>query len=190
MVTGFHVGTNRPTQHLTSQVSSLPPLPKNYRDAFHDPNWKNAMCDEYSALIKNKTWILVPRPTDTNIVLCMWLFRHKCLADGTLSRYKARLVENGNTQIEGVDVDGTFSLAGMVSCNFSRTRVYTDSKLGDDVQQVCLHMHDSREPHLSALKRILRYVRGTLDFGLQLYSSSTTDLVAYSDADWAGCPTT
>ncbi|GJX82892.1 ribonuclease H-like domain-containing protein [Tanacetum coccineum] len=51
-------------------------------------------------------------------------------------------------------------------------------------------MHDPREPHFLALKRILRYVRGTLDYGLQLFSSSTTDLVAYSDADWAGFPTT
>ncbi|GKG07070.1 hypothetical protein Tco_0330039, partial [Tanacetum coccineum] len=33
-------------------------------------------------------------------------------------------------------------------------------------------MHDPREPHLLALKRILRYVRGTLDYGLQLFSSS------------------
>ncbi|GJZ98006.1 ribonuclease H-like domain-containing protein, partial [Tanacetum coccineum] len=39
----------------------------------------------------------------------MWLFRHKYLADGTLSRYKARLVANGSTQLEGVDVDETFS---------------------------------------------------------------------------------
>ncbi|GKC85676.1 ribonuclease H-like domain-containing protein [Tanacetum coccineum] len=37
----------------------------------------------------------------------MWLFRHKYLADGTLSRYKA--VANGSTQLEGVDVDETFS---------------------------------------------------------------------------------
>nr|GEW96599.1 ribonuclease H-like domain-containing protein [Tanacetum cinerariifolium] len=51
-------------------------------------------------------------------------------------------------------------------------------------------MHDPREPHFSALKRIILYFRGTLDYGLQLFSSSTTDLVAYSDADWAGCPTT
>ncbi|GKC52475.1 ribonuclease H-like domain-containing protein, partial [Tanacetum coccineum] len=29
------------------------------------------------------------------------------------------------------------------------------------VQQVCLYMHDPREPHFSALKRILRYIRGT-----------------------------
>ncbi|GKF67553.1 ribonuclease H-like domain-containing protein [Tanacetum coccineum] len=51
-------------------------------------------------------------------------------------------------------------------------------------------MHDPREPHFLALKRILRYVRGTLDYRLQLFSSSTTDVVAYSDADWAGCSTT
>ncbi|GJX53349.1 ribonuclease H-like domain-containing protein [Tanacetum coccineum] len=110
--------------------------------------------------------------------------------------------------------------AGMVHCNPSRTPVDTESKLGTtgavvfdltlyrslasslqyltftrpdisyDVQQVCLHMHDPQEPHFSALKRILRYVCGTLDYGLQLFSSSTTDLVAYSDADWVGCPTT
>nr|GEW58790.1 ribonuclease H-like domain-containing protein [Tanacetum cinerariifolium] len=49
-------------------------------------------------------------------------------------------------------------------------------------------MHDPREPYFSALKRILRCVRGTLNYGLQL--SSTTDLVAYSDVDWVGCPTT
>ncbi|GJZ53084.1 reverse transcriptase domain-containing protein [Tanacetum coccineum] len=45
-------------------------------------------------------------------------------------------------------------------------------------------IHDPREPHFVALKRILRYVHGTLDYWLQLFSSSTTDLVAYSDADW------
>ncbi|GJW68893.1 reticulon-like protein B16 [Tanacetum coccineum] len=51
-------------------------------------------------------------------------------------------------------------------------------------------MHDHREPHFSTLKRILRYVRGTLNHGLQLFSSSTTSLIAYSDADRASCPTT
>ncbi|GJV15186.1 ribonuclease H-like domain-containing protein [Tanacetum coccineum] len=51
-------------------------------------------------------------------------------------------------------------------------------------------MHDPREPRLAALKRILRYVQGTLDLGLHLYASSTTSLVGYTDADWAGCPST
>ncbi|GKA56349.1 ribonuclease H-like domain-containing protein [Tanacetum coccineum] len=51
-------------------------------------------------------------------------------------------------------------------------------------------MHDPRKPHLVALKRILWYVRGTLDHGLQLHVSTTTQLTAYTDADWAGCPVT
>ncbi|GKC01734.1 ribonuclease H-like domain-containing protein [Tanacetum coccineum] len=55
MVTRFHFGTNRPTERLNLHVSSVSPLPKSYRDAFNDPNWQNAMRDEYTALIKNKT---------------------------------------------------------------------------------------------------------------------------------------
>ncbi|GJU99905.1 ribonuclease H-like domain-containing protein [Tanacetum coccineum] len=59
---------------------------------------------------------------------------------------------------------------------------FTRLDISYTVYKVCLYMHDPREPHFSALKRILHYVRGTLDYGLQLLSSSTTDLVAYPDA--------
>ncbi|GJU65412.1 putative reverse transcriptase domain-containing protein [Tanacetum coccineum] len=137
-------------------------------------------------------------------------------ADGSLSRYKARLVVNGSAQLEGIDVDETFSpvvklgtIQTVLSLATSRHwpihqfdvknaflhgslqyLTFTRPDISYAVQQVCLYMHDPREPHFSALKRILRYVQGTLDYGLQLFSSSTTDLVAYSDADWAGCPTT
>jgi hypothetical protein len=58
------------------------------------------------------------------------------------------------------------------------------------VQQVCLYMHDPHEPHLNAVKRILRYLCDTIDYGLQLHRSSPTSLTAYTDADWAGCPDT
>ena len=52
-------------------------------------------------------------------------------------------------------------------------------------------MHDPREPHLIALKRIFRYLRGTVDFGLLLHRwSSSTELIVYTDADWAGCSDT
>jgi hypothetical protein len=59
------------------------------------------------------------------------------------------------------------------------------------VQQVCLDMHDPREPHLSVVKRILRYLQGTPDLGLFIdRASSPTTLTVYTDADWAGCPDT
>ncbi|GJY27713.1 ribonuclease H-like domain-containing protein [Tanacetum coccineum] len=233
------------------------------------------------------------------MVRSMWLFKHKFNADGTLSRYKARLVTNGSSQQLGVDSDETFSpvvkpatirtvfslvvscyatragfyhshcnstlfiyrqgsqvaylllyvddiilttssttllkqlidslhhefdmtdlgplnyflgifavrhstdlflshrkyalqlleRAHMVNCNPSRTPVDTESRLGPDgvpVQDPTMY----RKPHLAALKRILRYVQGTLDLGLHLYVSSTTSLVGYTDANWAGCPST
>jgi hypothetical protein len=50
-------------------------------------------------------------------------------------------------------------------------------------------MHDPREHHLTALKRLLRYLRGTIDYGLLLHQSSV-ELVVYTDADWPGCPDT
>ncbi|GJU68024.1 ribonuclease H-like domain-containing protein [Tanacetum coccineum] len=392
MVTRSQAGIVKPIDRLSLHTSPLSPIPKSPFLALKDPNWSNAMHDEYNALVKNGTWILVPRPSNVNLVRSMWLFKHKFHADGTLSRYKARLVANGSSQQLGVDFDETFSpvvkpatirtvlslvvsrrwpihqldvknaflngdlsetvymhqppgfvdsryphhvcllqrslyglkqaprawfqrfagyatragfspsrcdsslfiytqgsqvaylliyvddiiltasssvllrqiidslhkefdmtdlgalnyflgisvvrhstglflsqkkyalqlleRAHMVNCNPSRTPVDTDSKLGPDgvpvqdptlyrslagglqyltftrpdlsyaVQQICLYMHDPREPHFAALKRILRYVQGTLDLGLHLYASATTSLVGYTDADWAGCPST
>jgi hypothetical protein len=51
-------------------------------------------------------------------------------------------------------------------------------------------MHDPQEPHLTAMKRILRYLQGTPDYSLLLRRSSSSDLVVYTDADWAGCSDT
>lgn len=68
-----------------------------------------AVTDEYGALIKNKTWTLVPRPPGANIVRSMWLYKHKFNADGLLSRYKARFIANSKSQKAGIDYDETFS---------------------------------------------------------------------------------
>jgi hypothetical protein len=67
---------------------------------------------------------------------------------------------------------------------------FTRPDIAYAVQQICLFMHDPPEPHLAAVKRILRYIRGMLDFGLTLHRTSPSDLVVYLDADWAGCPDT
>ncbi|GJR30291.1 ribonuclease H-like domain-containing protein [Tanacetum coccineum] len=332
MITRSQSGIVKPIERLSLHTSSLSPIPKSPFIALKDPNWCNAMYDEYNALVKNGTWILVPRPSDVNLVRSMWLFKHKFHADGTLSRYKARLVANGSNQQHGVDFDETFSpvvkpatirtvlslavsrqwpihqldvknaflngdlsetvymhqppgfvdsrypnhvcllqrslyglkqaprawfqrFAGYATrAGFSPSRcdsslfIYTqgsqvaylliyvddiiltasspvllqqiidslhkefdmtdlgalnyflgiselssslqDLFLSQKIQQVCLYMHDPREPHFAALKRILRYVQGTLELGLQLYASATTSLVGYTDADWAGFPST
>ena len=52
-------------------------------------------------------------------------------------------------------------------------------------------LHAPTADHFLAVKRILRYVKGTLHFGLTFRPSTVpSTLVAYSDVDWAGCPDT
>jgi hypothetical protein len=308
------------------------------------------MTDESEALKTNRTWDLIPRPPDINLISSKWIFRHKLNPDGSLARYKARWVLRGFTQRpgtlsetvycvqpsgfidphfpdhvcrlkkslyglkqaprawfgrfaahllslgfteaktdaslfifhRGTDIvylllyvddivltassDGLlrrtidalqqeFSMkdlgplhhflglsvtrqhgsmhlsqrhyvleilerAGMSDCKPCSTPIDTHSKLSangdpvDDatdyrsiagalqyltftrpdiayaVQQVCLFMHDPRMPHLALIKRILRYLRGTLDHGLLLHRTDPSALVVYTDADWAGCPDT
>lgn len=67
---------------------------------------------------------------------------------------------------------------------------FTRPDIAYATQQACLHMHDQREPHLVAIKCILRYIRGTLDLGLHIHSSIQSNRVVYSDTDWAGSPDT
>lgn len=67
---------------------------------------------------------------------------------------------------------------------------FTRPDIAYAIHQICLYMHDPRLPHFQALKRIIRYLQGTSGLGLQLLKGPINDLVAYSDADWAGCPDT
>ena len=48
-------------------------------------------------------------------------------------------------------------------------------------------MHNPMHSHVVAVKRILRYLKGTLDVGLH-FQASLLNLQAYSDADWASDP--
>lgn len=60
---------------------------------------------------------------------------------------------------------------------------FTRPDLTYAVQQVCLFMYDPRNEHMTALKHILIYVQGTLEFGLHIYPSSCSSLVSFTDAE-------
>ncbi|XP_066373174.1 uncharacterized mitochondrial protein AtMg00810-like [Miscanthus floridulus] len=55
------------------------------------------------------------------------------------------------------------------------------------VNKVCQFLHSPTTVHWSVVKRILRYVKGTLTMGLKLQKSNSTLVSAFSDDDWAGC---
>ena len=86
--------------------------PTTYEEAVESPEsekWKTAMQSEYVSLMKNDTWKLVKLPENRNTIGCKWVFKIKRNADGSIDRYKARLVAQGYSQKEGIDFEETFS---------------------------------------------------------------------------------
>jgi histone deacetylase 1/2 len=63
----------------------------------------------------------------------------------------------------------------------------TRPDLAFSVNKVCQYLHAPTTVHWTAVKRILRYIQGTLHTGITFQKSSSTLLSAFSDADWAGC---
>ena len=61
------------------------------------------------ALTDMRTFDIVPRPANANVITCKWVYKTKQKADGTIERYKARVVARGCSQIEGVDYQEVFA---------------------------------------------------------------------------------
>ncbi|CAL8993048.1 unnamed protein product [Prunus brigantina] len=83
--------------------------PTSFSQANKLKEWRLAMADEFNALLRAGTWILVPRTPAMNVLPNKWIFRVKRNSDGTIQRYKARLVANGFHQQPGLDYGETFS---------------------------------------------------------------------------------
>ena len=69
--------------------------PSTYKIASQFPQWCLSMDEEFVALTRQKTWILVPPSPTQNVVGCKWVYKLKHNSDGSISRYKARLVAKG-----------------------------------------------------------------------------------------------
>ncbi|CAL9021646.1 unnamed protein product, partial [Prunus brigantina] len=83
--------------------------PTCFSQATKHTEWRDAMTEEINALLKNHTWTLVPSFPSQNLVGCKWVFRIKRHSDGSIERYKARLIAKGFHQRPGIDYAETFS---------------------------------------------------------------------------------
>ena len=67
------------------------------------------MNEEMKSLQKNETWELVECPLEKKPVVCRWIYTVKYKADGSIERFKARLVTKGYTQTYGIDYTEIFA---------------------------------------------------------------------------------
>lgn len=67
------------------------------------------MKEELAALVEKNTWSIIPLPKGKHVVGSRWIYKIKFNSDGSINRYKARLVAQGFTQQFGVDYKETFA---------------------------------------------------------------------------------
>ena len=66
--------------------------PRSVKDVLKNESWIEAMNEEIEQIEKNKTWTLVPKPKDKNVIGIKWVSRNNLNEDGKVSRNKARMV--------------------------------------------------------------------------------------------------
>lgn len=111
-------------------------------DALADANWCAAMHTEHEALLRNKTWHLVPPIPGRSVIDCKWVYKVKQHPDGSIERYKVRLVAKGFKQRYGLDYEDTFSPVVKVATirlilSLAVTKQWSIRRL--DVQNAFLH---------------------------------------------------
>jgi hypothetical protein len=163
--------------------------PKSLAEAQSSPNWpcwKEAMDRELATLKKAGTWVDVPRPPNKNIVSSKWVYRVKCKADGSVNKYKARLVACGFTQIYGVDYFTTFSPVAKLSSfctiltiathhnweieSFDFNAAYLNGKL-DDNEEIYMHPPPGYETNSDFVKRLHKALYGLKQAGRKWYDT-------------------
>ncbi|CAM8948659.1 unnamed protein product [Rhodiola kirilowii] len=98
----------RPPTHYDVDAATLAE-PTSYRDAILHQEWQHAMVEELATFERTGTWEVLPLPSHVHPITCKWIYKVKTHSDGSLERYKTRLVARGFQQEYGRDYDDTFA---------------------------------------------------------------------------------
>ncbi|KAL0290030.1 UNVERIFIED_CONTAM: Retrovirus-related Pol polyprotein from transposon TNT 1-94 [Sesamum angustifolium] len=102
---------NRINEHFVSAFL-VDEDPKTYVEAITSIDssfWKEAIKNELDSIMTNHTWDLVDLPVGSKPIKCKWIIKKKIKPDGSIDKFKARLVVVGYTQKKGIDYFDTYS---------------------------------------------------------------------------------
>ncbi|KAL6347708.1 hypothetical protein AAG906_026237 [Vitis piasezkii] len=182
--------------------------PVSFGDAMKSMKWRKAMDAEIEAIERNDTWELTDLPTEAKKVGVKWIYKTKFNENGEVDKYKARLVAKGYTQEHGVDYTESAFLHGELSEEvfvmqrsdgiFINQKKYTQEVLERFSMDKCNPVHNPMVPGFKLTKngdgvrvdtkRILRYLKGTIDFGVFYKKGGNEELIAYRYNLWSLCP--
>lgn len=172
------------TNDQTNQTPYSDVTLSSVKDTLQDPNWQQAMNEEYQALIQNGTWSLVPYDPNMKVVGCKWVFKIKYNPNGTISRFKARLVAKGFHQTPGVDFSKTYSpvvkaptirtILSIAVCNnwevkqIDVNNAFPNGDLSEDVYMAQPEGYEdkNRPTHICKLNKALYGLKQALEHGL------------------------
>lgn len=83
--------------------------PWDFKSAIEEKVWRDACEEEIKYIVKNKTWDLVDIPLGAKALGLKWIFKIKRNADGSVNKYKSRLVAKGNIQRHRIDFEEVFA---------------------------------------------------------------------------------
>ena len=103
------------------------------------PEWQQAMQAEMDALLENGTWELSPTPPGTKPLPNKWVFKVKWAPDGSIERFKARLVVGGHRQRDGIDYSEVYAPVG----RFASLRALMGKAAHDDLELVAVDISNA-----------------------------------------------
>ncbi|GJR68717.1 zinc finger, CCHC-type containing protein [Tanacetum coccineum] len=195
-----------------SYCYSIEEDPRTYNEAVQSRDaafWKEAIDDEIGSIMENNTWVLSDLPPGCKPLGCKWIFKRKMKVDGTIDKFKARLVIQGFRQKEGIDYFDTYApvarittirlllaLAAIHNLVIHQMDVKTTFLNGDLDEEVymkqpmdllCLvYKFINSNPSRAALESYnegVKLLKKVLRIGLS-YVGYPSVLEGYSDASW------
>jgi hypothetical protein len=83
--------------------------PIGFEEAIQKKEWVDVMTEEYQSIIENDVWEVVPRPKNKDVVSSKWIYKIKHATDESIEKHKARFMDRGFSQKEGIDYEETFA---------------------------------------------------------------------------------
>ncbi|GJY73692.1 retrovirus-related pol polyprotein from transposon TNT 1-94 [Tanacetum coccineum] len=172
--------------------------PKNFKQAMTEPSWIDAMQEEIHEFERLEVWELVSCLDKVMLIKLKWIYKVKTDEFGGVPKNNTRLVTQGFKQEEGIDFEESFAPVARIeairifvanTANKNMTIYQMDIKtafLNGELKEEA----KPTEKHLHAVKRIFRYLKGTINMGLWYSKDIDMSLTAYLDADHAGCQDT